>query len=258
MIEYILSFPTIPGMVIFIVAIVIMGFIPYLIGWRLFGKRTDERTQTIAIALFRALVLLLGLMLSMNFVATRGEYVKIQNSVDLEAREVNELFNDLHRFGSDESKLLQNKLAEYVKVVIEEEWPTLAQGQLNEMAWQLFLEFEDGIINLKTETAKQKILKQRLISDVDQLSDHRSVRITTGHVAMPWFLVVVLIGLLISTFMFSVEPPKFITLIFVSLYTAFIGLVLYSIIALNQPYEGLTNVSVEPLEIVYSGITTNK
>ena len=45
MIEYILSLPTIPGMVIFIVAIVIMGFIPYLIGWRLFGKRTDERTE---------------------------------------------------------------------------------------------------------------------------------------------------------------------------------------------------------------------
>ena len=65
-------------------------------------------------------------------------------------------------------------------------------------------------------------------------------------------------GFLISTFMFSVQPPKLITLTFVSLYAAFIGLVLYSIIALNQPYKGLTNVSVKPLEIVYSALNTNK
>ena len=254
MIEYILSLPTAVGIAVSVVTIVIMGFIPYLIGWRLFRNRVDERSQTIAIVLFRALVLLLGLMLSMNFVATRGEYVKIQNSVDLEAREVRELYSDLYRYGTDESKLLENKLREYIKVVIEEEWPTLAQGKLFIKPWELFIEFEDGIINLKTETAEQKILKQRLIKDIDQLSDQRNVRIVAGNVAMPWFLVVVLIGFLISTFMFSVQPPKFITLIFLSLYAAFIGLVLYSIIALNQPYKGLTNVSVEPLQIVYDAI----
>ena len=71
---------------------------------------------------------------------------------------------------------------------------------------------------------------------------------------MPWFLVVVFIGYLISTFLFSVQPPKIITLIFVSLYAAFIGLVLYSIIALNQPYKGLTNISAEPLQIAYNVI----
>ena len=254
MIEYILSLPTIVGIVISVVTIILAGLIPYLIGWRLFRNRVDERTQATAIVLFRALVLLLGLMLSMNFIATRGEYVKVQNSVDLEAREVRELSGDLYRFGTDESKRLQAKLREYVRFVIEEEWPTLAQGRVNIKTWYLFLEFEDGILNLKTDTEAQKILKQRLISDIDQLSDHRSSRIVAGNVAMPWFLVVVLIGFLISTFMFSVQPPKAITLIFVSLYAAFIGLVLYSIIALNQPYKGLTNVSVEPLQIIYNAI----
>ena len=254
MIEYILSLPTIVGIVISVVTVILAGLIPYLIGWRLFRNRIDERTQATAIVLFRALVLLLGLMLSMNFIATRGEYVKVQNSVDLEAREVRELSGDLYRFGTDESKLLENKLKEYVKVVIEEEWPTLAQGRLNIKPWRLFIEFEDGIISLRPETAEQKILKQRLIKDIDQLSDQRNVRIVAGNVAMPWFLVVVLIGFLISTFLFSVQPPKAITLIFVSLYAAFIGLVLYSIVALNQPYKGLTNVSVEPLQIVYDAI----
>lgn len=255
MIEFILSLPTLAGTVTTVAAIVVLGFIPYLIGWWLFRNTINERTKATATLLFQAIVLLLSLMLSMNFVAARGEYVKIQNSVDLEAKEIRELSRDLLRFGSDESKLLQKKLKEYVKVVIEEEWQTLAQGQFDHKTWQIFEEFEDGIIRLKADTTEQLILKDRLINDVDQLSDHRNVRIATGNVTMPWFLTVVIIGFLMSTFLFSVQPMNFSTYIFFSFYAAFVGLILYSIIALNQPYKGLTNVSVTPLKSVYSDIT---
>lgn len=251
MINTLLGINLIVSIPIFVLGIVLTGFIPYLLGYRLFGRTADEKARGLARLLFRAVGILLGLILSITFANLRAEYVKIQASVELEAKEITELASDFKRFGSDAAAELRAELLEYVEVVINDEWPRLAKGSHSPKAQKLFLEVEDGILNLNPESQYQQDMKERLLKDIDEISDHRSARIFSGNVSLTWFIVVVLIGFFISCFLLCVHPVRLSTLVFISCYSTFIGIVLYSIVTLNQPYHGLTHVSVKPFRMVY-------
>ena len=251
MIDMFLGINFIVSLPLFVIGIVLLGFIPYLLGYRLFGRTADGKAKALATLLFRSLGILLGLILSMNFANLSVETVKIQNSVELEAKEIAELGSDFNRFGSREAIKLQSDLLEYVEAVINDEWPRLAKGSFSPKAQKLFIKIEDGILNLNPVSQYQQDLKERLLKDIDEISDHRSTRIFSGNVSLNWFIIVVLIGFLMSCFLLCVNPVRLSTMIFISCYSAFIGIVLYSIVALNQPYHGLTQVSVKPFRMIY-------
>ena len=253
MLDTLFSINPVISLLVFLTGIVLLGFIPYLLGYWFFGRTADEKAAN---HLLRAVGMLLGLMLSMNFASVRSEYVKIQDSVELEAKEVGELLSDFKRLGSDDATILQDKLLKYLKVVINDEWPRLAKGSQSQKAQELFLEVEDGILAINTESQYQQDLKARLLKDIDEISDHRAARLYAGNVSLDWFIVVVLIGFLISSFLLCVNPARLSTLIFISCYSTFIGLVLYSIVDLNQPYHGLTHVSVKPFQTVYNTLSS--
>jgi hypothetical protein len=255
-IDTLFKIDSVVSLLIFVLGIVLMGFIPYLLGYRLFGRTADGKTKEVATLLFRASGILLGLMLSMNFASVRTEYVKIQDSVELEAKEIGELTGDFKRFGGDDATELQSKLLAYVKVVIDDEWPSLAKDSPSQKAQELFLEIEDGILSLKPETQYQQNLKARLMIDIDEISDTRAARIYGGNVSLKWFIAVILIGFLLSNFLLCVNPLRLSTLIFISCYSTFIGIVLYSIMALNQPYQGIIHVSVKPFQTVYNTLSS--
>ena len=256
MIDTLFSINPVFSLLIFLSGVVLLGFIPYLLGHWLLGRTASEKTKEFTSHLFRATGMLLGLMLSLNFSNVRSEYVKIQDSVEKEAKDVSELVNDFRRFGSDGAIILQDKLLEYLKVVINDEWPRLAKGTLSQKAQELFLEVEDGILAFKPESQYQQDLKARLLKDIDEISDHRSARIYAGNVSLNWFIKVVLTGFLLSNFLLCVYPVRLATLIFISCYSTFIGIVLYSIVDLNHPYYGITHVSVKPFQTVYNTLSS--
>jgi hypothetical protein len=137
------------------------------------------------------------------------------------------------------------------EVVIHEEWPQLAKRSLSQKAQKLFFEIEDGILAIKTESQYQQDLKTRLLKDIDEISDHRAARFFAGNLRLGWFIVVVMSGYLMSTLLLCVSPVRPSSLILISCYSIFIGLLLYSIVDLHQPYRGLTQVSVKPFQAAY-------
>ena len=243
------------GLTLMTLSLIVFGLIAYFIGRAILSEYFDSSIETIGVALFRANGVLLGLILSLNFATARSEYVKIQDSVELGAKEITEISNDLKRFSSPEADELLKKLGAYLSVVIKEEWPLLAKGQTHEKAWEMFNSLEDGILKLNPKSDEQVLIKERMLKDVDELSDHRHTNMYAGNESLNWFLSVVLIIFVSSAFFFSVHPVRRATLIFFAIYSGVIGVVLYSIVALNRPYQGLTYVSVEPLRIVYNQLS---
>ena len=238
------------GLALTTFSLIILGLTAYFMGRVLLSKYFDSSIETIGVNLFRANGVLLGLLLSMNFATVRSEYVKIQESVELGAKEITEISEDLKRYSSPEANNLLEQLGVYITVVIEEEWPILAKGQPHEKAWKMFNDLEDGILRLEPKSDEQALIKERMIKDIDELSDHRHTTMYSGNVSLNWFLFVVLVIFLSSSFFLSVYSVRRSTLIFFATYSGVIGVVLYSIVALNRPYQGLTYVSVEPLKIV--------
>jgi len=235
----------------FILAFVALGFVSYLLGRWLIRGSADEKTKDMAGIVSRTVGVLLGLMLSVNFASMRTEYVKIQDSVELEAKEIGGLVRDFERFDTSEAGHLKAVLLEYLNVVIVDEWPELLRGHQSQKAENLFFQVDSGILVLKPLTPYQTELKKRLLKSIDEISDLRVARIYLGTGTLGWFIVVVLIGFLVSTFLLSVYPPGKVRAIFIACFAAFIGIVLYSIVALDHPYDGVMQVSVKPLQMVY-------
>ena len=77
MIDTLFSINSVVSLLIFVLGIVLIGLIPYLLGYRIFGRTADGKTKEMATHLFRAVGILLGLMLSINFANVRTAYVKI-------------------------------------------------------------------------------------------------------------------------------------------------------------------------------------
>jgi hypothetical protein len=234
------------GLTITVLALVILGLASYLLGRRLLASRVDDHVRSLANHLHRTVAVLLGLLLSLTFSAVRSENAKIQSSVELETAQIGDLFQDLQRFGGEDAEALEIELFQYVQVLIDDEWPSLAQGMPSRSAWQAFRDLETGIVELTPAGADEVSLKSRMLEDLDEISDHRRVRESSGDVAMVWFLTIVLIGFAVSAFLMLSYDVTPVSLTLIAMYSAFIGAVLYSILALHSPFQGLTAVTAEP------------
>ena len=101
---WLFTLPPIISVVIFVMAIILIGLGSYFLGRRFAARTVDGEMTNVATVLFRATGVLLGLMLSMNFATVRTDYAKIQDSVELEASQILDLNQDLKRFGSRETE----------------------------------------------------------------------------------------------------------------------------------------------------------
>ena len=64
------------------------------------------------------------------------------------------------------------------------------------------------------------------------------MRFDAALVTVPFYTYVIVLGFLITIAYFTAYRPVFPILVFVSLYAGFVGLLLYSILALSEPFEG--------------------
>jgi len=252
----ILSLHPIIGIVIVAILVILIGLVGYLLGRWLIVRSPDTEDKSTAINLQRSVSVLLGLILSISFAFTRSGIVKIETNMELEATQIRNIHAYLGRFGSPKANRIKTKLLEYTQLAMDEEWQGLAQGRLNQMSWDLFSDIENSLLNLRPANANQELLKERMIIDMDEMIEYRTIRILASRVRTPSAVPVVLVGFLISSFLLCVHPLRKSTLIFLSSYAAFIGIVVYFLIALNHPFLGIKKVSPQPFQIVYRALSS--
>ena len=108
----------------------------------------------------------------------------------------------------------------------------------------------NSILELEPETSKQEQLKQRLLTDIDEVSDFMQVR---NYRSKPEPLVLIYIatfGFIVSSVLFSVYKPDRISITFFILYNAFVAIVLYFIIMMNNPLIGPLRIQNEPFKMI--------
>jgi hypothetical protein len=84
----------------------------------------------------------------------------------------------------------------------------------------------------------------QIYADLDAMSDFRMIRLDNTLAHPPVYLQVIVFGFLVTMACFGIYRPKPLLIVLVSLYTVFVGLVLYLILALSDPFEG--DIGVDP------------
>jgi hypothetical protein len=221
----------------------------YLISHRLIRSQLSKAHERTGRVLFRTTASLLALLLSFTFANQRVNYYKIKDSLELEASQLVDIWLDLQLYNTSEAEEIQEKLRHYIRSILHEELPS-EQNILFTPSAAIYMNLYVKISDLKPENEKQNQLKVNLLADIDEVSDFMQVR---GYRSRPQphnLIYIAGFGFVVSCILFAVYKPDRIAISFFSLYNAFVAIVLYFIIMMNNPMIGPMKLENEPFRMI--------
>ena len=249
MIEFMLSLPMWIGIGFAMVSMTVLSLVVYFVSYKLIGRYKNVQLKDPINNLFRLVGILVSLMLSLAFSEVIGEWEAIKNAIDREAVAISDTYVNLKYFDYEGTREVRAVLFDYVQAVIDDDWPAMAKDRFGQRTSALRRQFTEKIIELKPANSIQKELRSGIIADIDTMSDYRLIRLNHAMVKPPVYVLVIIFGYLVAMACFGAYQPQFPLIMLISLCTLFIGLVLYLVLAMSDPFYG--GVIVHPTAFEY-------
>ena len=258
MIEFILSLPTWIGCGIAMVSTTLLGLVVYVISYKFNEKYKKFDLKDPITSLTRTVGILVSLVLSLTFGEAITEWQAIKSAINQESVAISDTYINLKYFDSEDTREIRAVLIDYAQAVIDDDWPAMANDRLGQRASALKRQFTEKVMELKPATSIQKEIRSGIIADIDTLSDHRLIRLNHSMAKPPVYVLVIIFGFLVSMACFGAYQPQFPLIALVSLCTLFIGMVLYLILAMSDPFQGAIIIDPTPfaylIEALESGV----
>src|SRR5215216_3706227 len=207
---------------------------------RLMPTRRRLPHNDVAGFIYAVLGVAYAVLLGLVVVAVWEEWNSANAAVDQEAGEVAEIFWLAHRLPQPEDRRLQEFARSYAQVVVNEEWPLMAQGKVSPKAWAILDEIRDDIQRMNPTTDTQQVLYEQ------------------GLPAILW--VVLIIGgieVVGFTYLFGLESTT-VHVLMVAALTFIIALVLFTVAALDYPFKGDVHIGPDAFEQVLGRFESSK
>jgi Protein of unknown function (DUF4239) len=184
-------------------------------------------------------------------------YADVQGKVDHEAAALGGLYRDIDAYPEPARTIMEDDLRRYARGVIDVGWPMQQRGIVPNNASTLLSEFQRHFLSFEPQNERQKILAAESYRTFNDLTESRRARLNSVTAEMPgplWTLVLAGAGICIAVTWF-LHPESF-TMHFsmTVLFSTLLGLLIFLIAVLDNPYRGRLGVSPEPLERVYEQI----
>lgn len=154
--------------------------------------------------LFNALGLIYAVLVAFVVFATWEEHNSAKDYCDKEANMLQDLYLNSEGLPEEHQEQIKEKVKEYLKAVIDEDWPLLAIDSANSKSRKILLEL--GNIYMKMDTLnddKQKIIFSQSVGRLDEAMDYRRLRILSSQNHIPEIIWAVIIFGAITSIGFS-------------------------------------------------------
>jgi hypothetical protein len=248
--DFFFEWPLLYSLSSFIIIAIISSLLIYFIAHRAIKSHLKKPHERVGRVLFRTTASLLALLLSLSFANQRVNYYKIKDALESEASSLVDIWLDLQLYNTSETLALQQKVKHYIRSILHEEIDYNGENPLFGPPLGIFIMLYNQISELEPETSKQELLKQNLLTDIDEVSDFMQVR---NYRSRPEPLILIYIatfGFIVSSILFSVYRPDRISISFFTLYNVFVAIVLYFIIMMNNPLIGPLKIQNEPFRMI--------
>jgi hypothetical protein len=219
--------------------------------------------------IYAALGVIYAVLLALVVIAVWEDFGSARETVESEANATAEIFWLAHRLPEPERHQLQELARSYARVVVEEEWPLMrdgraplmGQGQATPTGWVLIDDIRATVQEVDPNTQAEAALYAEGLDQVEELADARRMRLVAAHEGIPAVLWVVLIfaGVVAVgfTYLFGLESTWAHRLMVVAL-AGVIGLVLFTIGAMEHPFSGGARIGTGAFELVLERFETSK
>lgn len=198
-----------------------------------------------------------GLMLGLIAVGTYENFTQIEESTAKEASALGAVYQDVSNYPEPLRSELRSKLREQCQFVIEKAWPSQKKGEVNDGGTPIILAFERQLLAFEPQNKALDHLHAETLRQYNALLELRRMRfnsVTTGLPATLWYVVVIgaMLNLVLCWF-FSFDQLG-LHLLLVAILATFIGLVIFLIAAMDNPFRGEFCVSPEPFEMLLNSL----
>ena len=236
---------------------------------RLVPATLRQRHNDVAGFIYAALGVIYAVLLALVVIAVWGEYDAANETVEQEANALAEIFWLGNRLPEPEGSHLQELCRSYAEEVAHKEWPLMEQGQAPLMTqveetpagWTLIDEIRANLQEFQPRTAADAQLYAEGLDQVQRLGDARRMRLVAAEEGVPGVLWSVLIfggiAAIGFTYLFGLENTWAHRLMVVSL-AAVIGLVLFTIGAMEHPFSGGARIGTGAFDLILERFETSK
>ncbi len=219
--------------------------------------------------IYAALGVIYAVLLALVVIAVWEEYDAASVTVEQEANALAEIFWLGNRLPEPEGSHIQELCRSYAEEVSHKEWPLMEQGEAPLMTqveetptgWTLIDEIRANLQDFQPRTQADEQLYAEGLDQVQRLADARRMRLVAAEEGIPAVLWSVLIFAGVAaigfTYLFGLENTWAHRLMVVTL-AAVIGLVLFTIGAMEHPSSGGARIGTGAVELVHARFETSK
>ncbi len=110
-----------------------------------------------------------AVLLAFIAVATWESYSRAGDIVDREASFVGNIYRDTVGLPGDVGRDIRADLQEYVRIVIEQEWPTQRKGEVPDAAWTPLYRTHAAIVTLHPQNLGESVIEAELLRTLNDL-----------------------------------------------------------------------------------------
>jgi hypothetical protein len=198
-----------------------------------------------------------GLLLGLVAVATWGSYDKACDLVSSEASAVVGLYRDVSCFPPPEKGAMQRQLRRYLDDVIHVAWPAYRKGELPSVGSRGLTELQKALTGFHPASLEQQALQTETLRAFNHLAEARRLRVdavTDGLPPILWFVVLAGAVLTIATTYFFYFQDIKTYMVLTTFLAIFIGMMLFLIAAIDNPFRGSTGVTADSYIAVLEGL----
>jgi hypothetical protein len=205
-----------------------------------------ERHNEVAGFIYAVIGVLYAVLLGFTAIIVWERFDQAQVVVEKEANELGDLFRDAQTFPDDVRKELETKLRSYAQLVVEKEWPAMAERKASPEAWDACNQLWQTYYRFRPQNEYDRIWYTQSLTSLNQLGEQRRLRLLSsqsGGIPRVMWAVLIGAGTITIGFSFLFGTKNAVAQILMTAGLAMtIALVLLSILALEQPFAGITRI----------------
>lgn len=234
-----------------------------LIFWVLHVALSRWLNMQFDIAPVAAFLAMYGTLYGITFAFTLYVVWSQFNSVQSSVRQETDVLEDIYRMTfllSDRiaAESVARDLRGYVEAVLGSEWKDLSQGQTSLFSHDKFVALCQSLRSVPVADARDQTVFGQMLDAVNRLTRIREERLTASLTRIPstlWNLLVfmsaaLLIGFLLLMLPNPTNPALFVGTIIIALIAGSISLLLSIIKDIDNPFDGIWNVSPQPFHVL--------
>jgi hypothetical protein len=236
---------------------------------RLVPAQTRKQHNDVAGFIYAALGVIYAVLLALVVIAVWESFQAADETVEQEANALAEIAWLGNRLPEPEGSHIQELCRSYAEEVVHKEWPLMEQGKAPLMTqtkgtpagWTLIDDIRANLQDFQPHTKADEQLYAEGLDQVQRLADARRMRLVAAEEGLPAVLWSVLIfggvAAVGFTYLFGLENTWAHRLMVVTL-AAVIGLVLFTIGAMEHPFSGGARIGTGAFELVLQRLETSK